>query len=80
MTKETKVRPWPATPGERIQSLRKRERMSQEDLADAAEISTTYLSEIENGRRTNIGMQVLSRLASALNASTDWIIFGDPDG
>jgi XRE family transcriptional regulator, regulator of sulfur utilization len=39
--------------------------MSQERLADAAEISVTYLSEIERGQR-NPTVAVMARIAHAL--------------
>lgn len=51
--------------GARVRGRRKSLRMSQEDLAFRVEISPTYLSQIESGRR-NVSLDVLFRLAHAL--------------
>lgn len=80
MTDDTKDERFPATPGERIRYLRLRERMTQQELASAADISVTYLSEIENNHRTNIGMKILASVASKLDASLDWIVGGETEG
>ena len=42
-------------------------RMSQQKLADKAEVSLRYLNMIETGARKNIGHQILQRLADALD-------------
>ncbi len=51
--------------GEAIVMLRRQAHMTQEDLAGAAEIDRSYLSEIENGRK-NISIRVLDKIARAL--------------
>jgi transcriptional regulator with XRE-family HTH domain len=43
--------------------------LSQEELADKAELHRTYISDIESGRR-NISMKLLCRVARALNLET----------
>jgi len=53
------------TIGEAIKQIRKSKDLSQEALADAAEITQTALSQIENGRRPSA--QTLTRLCTALN-------------
>jgi transcriptional regulator with XRE-family HTH domain len=50
--------------------------MLQRDLADAAEISVGYLSEVENGHRTP-GAEILLRIANALGASLDYLARGE---
>lgn len=51
--------------GMRIAYLRKRRRLSQEELAFRSGIHKNYLSGLENGSR-NPTLKVLSRIASAL--------------
>jgi transcriptional regulator with XRE-family HTH domain len=60
------TRPPHATFGSVIRSLREDRGVSQEDLAAAAGIHTTYLSGIERGRR-NPSWDVVVALAAALN-------------
>jgi transcriptional regulator with XRE-family HTH domain len=49
-------------------------RLSQEELADRAQLDRTYVSGIERGKR-NPTVEVLQRLADALGADLD-VIFG----
>lgn len=51
--------------GRAIQSLRKEQGVSQEQLALKAEIDRRYMSDIENGKR-NLSLDILERLAAAL--------------
>lgn len=51
--------------GARVAQMRKQLHLSQEDLAKAAGVHRSYLSEIERGAR-NISLDVLERLAAAL--------------
>lgn len=52
--------------GKNIRDLRKRQNLSQIDLAVAVGIDRAYLSEIENGK-TNITINTLYAIADALN-------------
>lgn len=52
--------------GRKIVSLRKKQGMTQEDLAGEAEIDRSFLSEIENGHK-NISVETLKKIADALN-------------
>ena len=61
------------TIGENIVRLRKARGMTQEDLAGAAEIDRSYLSEIENGHK-NFSMDILAKLISALDVSPNEIL------
>lgn len=49
-----------------VRSLREQAGLSQEELAHAARLHTTYLSGIENSRR-NPTLDVIERLAAALS-------------
>lgn len=51
--------------GLRLLELRRARRLSQEELADAAEIDRTYVSSCERGKR-NISLLNIYRLAAAL--------------
>jgi len=54
--------------GQRIRELRKTLNLSQERLANEAEVDRTYMTDVENGRR-NISVEVLERIIAALQVS-----------
>ena len=54
--------------GQRIRELRKKLELSQEALANEAEVDRTYMTDVENGRR-NISVEVLERIIKALKVS-----------
>lgn len=70
----------PPTLGRRIADQRERLGWTQKTLADKAQLSVTFLSEVENGHRTP-GADGLLRLAEALGASLDYLMKGvlDPE-
>jgi transcriptional regulator with XRE-family HTH domain len=51
--------------GQRIRELRNEIGISQEALANRAEIDRTYVTDVENGRR-NISIENLEKLVNAL--------------
>lgn len=51
--------------GARIKELRKAKGLSQEKLANLAEIDRTYMPEVERGER-NISLVVAEKIANAL--------------
>ena len=57
-----------AAVGQRVRKLREQLGLSQEQLAERADLHWTYVSGIERGRR-NPGLNNLARLAKALNVS-----------
>lgn len=59
--------------GQNIAKLRKYKKLSQEDLAGAAEIDRSFLSEIENGHK-NLSVLVLLKIAKALGVKPQEII------
>ncbi len=63
------------TIGKRITYIRKERGLSQEKLAELADISTQYISIIENDKK-NMSVAVLTKIADALNVTTDFIIYG----
>ncbi len=52
--------------GQKIKALRKLKGLSQEKLANLAEIDRTYLPTIEKGER-NVSIEVVEKLAKALD-------------
>jgi transcriptional regulator with XRE-family HTH domain len=59
--------------GNVMRAFRLQSGMSQEDLADVAEVHRTYVSSVERGER-NISLQNIDRLLTSLNKS--WIDLG----
>ena len=56
--------------GKRIRKYRKLKNLSQEQLAEKINISTTHMSHIETGN-TKLSLPVLAELASVLEVRTD---------
>lgn len=54
--------------GKRIKALRKTRSLSQEALADLANLDRTYINSVENGRR-NISIVNIEKIALALGVS-----------
>ena len=54
--------------GQRIKELRLKLGLSQEALANNADVDRTYMTDVENGRR-NISVEVLERIIIALEVS-----------
>ena len=62
------------TLGEKIRDARKNAGLTQWQLANKIFVSESYIALIESNRR-NPSMSVLSKIAEALNLTTDHIIF-----
>ena len=62
---------------QKIRKYRKALNMSQENLAEIANISITHMSHIETGN-TKLSLPVLVDLATALNVRTDELLFDTP--
>lgn len=59
--------------GARIREARKIQKLSQADMAERLQISTSHMSYIEN-RKKNIGLDIFMRLTEALQVSADWLL------
>lgn len=59
--------------GQRIRKARKNAGLSQEKLAEQLDISTVYMSDIENGK-TNLGLKIFMKITEVLQISADWIL------
>lgn len=63
--------------GQRIRKYRKAYNLSQEQLADRVQISTTHMSHIETGN-TKLSLAVLVKIAEVLSVQTDALIYDKP--
>lgn len=53
-----------------VQKLRKEFELTQEQLAEAANIDVSSIAKIERGERSNIKVNTLEKIISAFNIST----------
>ncbi len=65
--------------GTRIRKIRKDRNESQQTFAERINISTNFLSEIENGKK-GISWETLYNICSTTGVSADYILFGQPSG
>ena len=63
--------------GDRIKEIRQSLRWTQNRLAKEAQISKSFLSEVENNKSDVSGDKLL-KIANALNASLDYLMKGEP--
>lgn len=72
------VRPFPKhrrVLGDNIRAFRRQAHLSQEKLAEKADLNTTYISDVERGVE-NISLDALIRIATALKVSLADLIHG----
>ncbi|WJN45969.1 helix-turn-helix transcriptional regulator [Priestia aryabhattai] len=60
--------------GDRIKDMRLQKRYSITRLAEKAQISKSYLSQIEKGSNSNPSLQMLHKIAASLGTSVDYLI------
>lgn len=63
-----------ATIGQRIREVRMQRGLTQEGLADAVDLSVTYISNIENVH-TKVSLPTLVTIAQVLNVSVDYLLY-----
>ena len=63
--------------GQKIRKYRKALNLSQEQLAEKANVSVTHMSHIETGN-TKLSLSVLVELSKILNVRTDDLLFDNP--
>ena len=61
--------------GKRVKKLRTQQNMTQERLAELADISSHYVYELEAGLKT-MSCPILASIACALHTSADYLLFG----
>ncbi len=59
--------------GENVRNRRKELHLSQEELADRADLHRTYISDIENCTR-NVSLETVEKIAKALDTSPDTLL------
>lgn len=59
--------------GRRVRNLREMRGLGLNELARAARVSPGYLSQLESGQRDNPSVDVLHRLAAALNVTVQYL-------
>ncbi len=64
------------TPGDRIREGREAKGWTQEQLADKAQISKGFLSDVENNKR-NVSAENALKIADALGMSLDYLMRGE---
>jgi len=62
------------TIGEKIQKLRIKRRLTQEELAKKADLSYTTLIKIEGGQVQNPTIKTIQKIAKALDVSIDNLV------
>jgi transcriptional regulator with XRE-family HTH domain len=65
-----------AKPGDRVRDAREQRNWTQEQLDEAAGLSKSFLSEIENDKR-NISSESALKIADALGISLDYLLRGE---
>ena len=60
----------------KISEIRCKKKISQSDLAEAAQISRTHLSDIENGK-ANPSIDIAQRISRALGTKVEHIFFNN---
>ena len=63
--------------GQRIRDIRKQRRYTQETLAEAADLSASYVSHIELGVKS-ASLAAILQIAKALDVSLDQLLYGKP--
>ena len=62
--------------GQRIKKIRNQQNITQEKLAEMADITPHYVYEIESGLKT-MSIHILVSISQALKVSCDYLLFGD---
>ena len=62
--------------GKRIRAERRKQDLTQEQLAELADISDSFMGHIERGGRV-LSVETLAKLANALNLSVEYIVCGE---
>ncbi|QEH68685.1 helix-turn-helix transcriptional regulator [Cellulosilyticum sp. WCF-2] len=60
-----------------VMIARKRKRLTQDQVCEAAGIGRSTLSKIENGKDANVSKEVMLKLASVLDSTVDYLFFSE---
>ncbi len=61
--------------GDRLRQIRLIRKMSQNELAEATDLSASFISNIEQGKQA-MSVKALIAIALVLDVSTDWLLLG----
>jgi transcriptional regulator with XRE-family HTH domain len=61
--------------GQRIKKIRKQKNFTQEKLAECLEVSTVYISQVENGN-TKLNLEMLVRIANIFDTDPGYFLSG----
>jgi transcriptional regulator with XRE-family HTH domain len=61
--------------GHLVATLRKSHGYSQAELAARCQIDNSYISQIEHGKRANVSLDIISKLARALHIKPAFLMF-----
>lgn len=61
---------------DRVRAARKTRKLTQQELADAADLSLSFVVLLESGERENMHVKSAVDLAAALGCSLAWLIEG----
>ena len=61
--------------GRRISDIRKESGITQEDLAEICDVSSRFISYVENGRK-RASLKVLAAISEELSVTMDELVFG----
>ncbi len=59
--------------GEKIKELRKKKKMTREQLAEKTDVSTRFLADVESGK-VGISVLTLKKICTVLNTTSDYIL------
>jgi transcriptional regulator with XRE-family HTH domain len=62
--------------GKRIRAERRKQGLTQEKLAELADISESFMGHIERGGRT-LSIETLAKISNSLNVSIEYILCGE---
>ncbi len=63
--------------GKRIKEIRKSKGISQKKLSDECNVSISYIQQLEYGKKENPSIEILNKIATALDVSVMDILFDD---
>ena len=63
--------------GKMIQKYRRTHKMSQEEFAEAVGVDASMISKIENGRKSNLTVDLLMQIAGVFHVTMDALCYDD---
>lgn len=65
--------------GSRIKAIRTQKRLSLSELAEAAGVAKSYLSNVERGIQNNPSIQFIEKIAATLKVPVHTLLFGEQE-